>query len=135
MSTVTTTSTTGDKTIKPTVTEFIPTIDPTHKLYTRGTEHKYGDFRDDLIRDGFAVIKGAIPRDRADNYADQLYGFLEDLYAFIFLGVVDAIRSDTSADLKLQRTRIRSQQSGDHPREALAGHQREGHVRRIWPSA
>lgn len=32
-----------------------------------------------MIRDGFAVIKGAIPRERADNYADQLYKFLEDL--------------------------------------------------------
>lgn len=79
MSTVTVISTNKDKAIKPTVTEFIPTIEPTNKLYTRGTEHKYGDFRDDLIRDGFAVIKGAIPRDRADNYADQLYRFLEEL--------------------------------------------------------
>lgn len=26
-----------------------------------------------------AVIKGAIPRDRADAYADQMYGWLEGL--------------------------------------------------------
>ncbi|KAM0706050.1 hypothetical protein Q7P35_007410 [Cladosporium inversicolor] len=78
MSTITTTTTKSDKAVKATVTEFIPTINPTHKLYTRGVDHKYGDFRDNLIRDGFAVIKGAIPREKADNYADQLYSFLED---------------------------------------------------------
>ena len=83
MSSVTTTSTTSNKAVKPTVTEFIPTINPTHKLYNRGAEHKYGDFRDDLIRDGFAVIKGAIPRERAENYADQLYNFLENLYVYV----------------------------------------------------
>ncbi|KAI5198369.1 hypothetical protein E4T38_07552 [Aureobasidium subglaciale] len=50
-------------------------------LFLKGEETtKYGDFRDDLIRDGFAVIKGAIPRERADNYADQMYKFLEDLF-------------------------------------------------------
>jgi hypothetical protein len=44
-----------------------------------GTDPTYGDFRDDLIRDGFAVIKGAIPRERADKYADAMYTWLEDL--------------------------------------------------------
>lgn len=38
----------------------------------------YGDFRDDLIRDGYAVVKGAIPRDRADSYADRMYTWLEE---------------------------------------------------------
>jgi hypothetical protein len=64
----------------PTVVEFIPTADPNHKLFTRGRDHKYGDFRDDLIKDGFAVVKGAIPRERADGYAAELYKFLEELY-------------------------------------------------------
>lgn len=64
----------------PAVVEFIPTVNPNHKLFTRGRDHKYGDFRDDLIRDGFAVVKGAIPRERADAYAGELYKFLEDLY-------------------------------------------------------
>lgn len=40
----------------------------------------YGDFRDDLVRDGFAVIKGAIPRERADAYADKMFTYLEELY-------------------------------------------------------
>jgi hypothetical protein len=45
----------------------------------------YGDFRDDLIRDGFAVVKGAIPRERADTYADKMFTWLEDLYVSRYL--------------------------------------------------
>lgn len=48
-------------------------------LFGRGEDFKYGDFRDDIVRDGFAVVKGAIPRDRADMYAGQMYKWLEDL--------------------------------------------------------
>ena len=39
----------------------------------------YGDFRDDIVRDGFAVIKGAIPQDRAAQYAGEFHGYLEEL--------------------------------------------------------
>lgn len=38
-----------------------------------------GDFRDDLVRDGYAVVKGAVPRDRADGYGRAFYDFLESL--------------------------------------------------------
>jgi hypothetical protein len=83
MSTTTTTTTATATAIKaslpPPVVEYIPTANTTHKLFTRGENHRYDDFRDDLIRDGYAVIKGAIPRERADQYADQFYQFLEDL--------------------------------------------------------
>lgn len=48
-------------------------------LKVDGTDPKYGDWRDDLVRDGFAVIKGAIPRERADKYADAMYSWLEGL--------------------------------------------------------
>lgn len=41
----------------------------------------YSDWRDDLKRDGVAVVKGAIPLDRATVYADKMYQWLEDLYA------------------------------------------------------
>jgi hypothetical protein len=44
-----------------------------------GAKQSYGDFRDDLLRDGYAVIKGAIPRERADKYADAMYSWLEGL--------------------------------------------------------
>jgi hypothetical protein len=59
------------------------TLAPTTcRLFIKGEDKQYGDFRDDLVRDGFAVIKGAIPRERADGYANQMLKFLEDLYAF-----------------------------------------------------
>lgn len=39
----------------------------------------YNDWRDDLARDGYAIIKGAVPRERADKYADAMYSWLEGL--------------------------------------------------------
>lgn len=45
-----------------------------------GTDPKFGDWRDDLARDGYAVIKGAIPQERALQYADKMYSWLEGLY-------------------------------------------------------
>jgi hypothetical protein len=44
-----------------------------------GSATSFGDWRDDLARDGYVVIKGAIPRDRADQYADKMYSWLEGL--------------------------------------------------------
>jgi hypothetical protein len=40
-------------------------------------EAKFGDFRDDILRDGFAVIKGAVPRERADKYGEEMFRYLE----------------------------------------------------------
>lgn len=44
-----------------------------------GTDQTFGDFRDDLTRDGFAVVKGAIAQEKALKYADAMYSWLEDL--------------------------------------------------------
>jgi hypothetical protein len=49
------------------------------RMKVDGNDVKFGDWRDDLARDGYAVIKGAIPRERADKYADQMYSWLEGL--------------------------------------------------------
>lgn len=38
-----------------------------------------GDWRDDLIRYGYAIIKGAIPQDRALSYADRMLALAESL--------------------------------------------------------
>lgn len=43
------------------------------------TAANFGDWRDDLIRDGYAIVKGAIPRERADKYAGSMYSWLEGL--------------------------------------------------------
>jgi hypothetical protein len=44
-----------------------------------GTDPSYGDWRDDLVRDGFAVVKGAIPKQRVEKYAEKMYTLLESL--------------------------------------------------------
>jgi len=44
-----------------------------------GTDPKFGDWRDELARDGYAVVKGAIPRAKALQYADRMYSWLEGL--------------------------------------------------------
>ncbi|KAL1614334.1 hypothetical protein SLS54_009828 [Diplodia seriata] len=43
-----------------------------NRLLCSEADKTYGDFRDDLSRDGYAIIKGAIPRERADQYADDI---------------------------------------------------------------
>lgn len=61
---------------------LIPKANSVHgngRLFEKNSDFTYGDFRDDLLRDGYAVVKGAIPRERADAYAEQMYSFLEDL--------------------------------------------------------
>ncbi|KAF5526371.1 putative phytanoyl-CoA dioxygenase [Colletotrichum aenigma] len=51
----------------------------------------YGDFRDDLVRDGYVVVKGAIPRERTDKYADDMMSYLEN-----FAGGLGFDRNDPS---------------------------------------
>ena len=50
-----------------------------NRIKLDGTDRRYGDWRDDLVRDGYAVIKGAIPRERALSYANRMYGLIESL--------------------------------------------------------
>lgn len=43
----------------------------------------YGDFRDDLLRDGFAVIKGVVSRERCEQYIEKIMTWLESFpYGF-----------------------------------------------------
>lgn len=44
----------------------------------------FGDFRDDLARDGFAVIKRALPREQALSITNKIYKYVEDLYVCHF---------------------------------------------------
>jgi hypothetical protein len=48
-------------------------------LRVDGTDPVYNDWRDDLVRDGYAVIKGAIPQDKVEQYADRMYSLIEGL--------------------------------------------------------
>lgn len=49
------------------------------RLQLDGRLTKYGDFRDALGRDGYAVIKGAVPNHRALAYSNAFYTYLEGL--------------------------------------------------------
>lgn len=51
----------------------------TNRLFAEGAPTVYGDFRDDLLRDGFALVKGAVPRERAEKYGEQMFQWLEEL--------------------------------------------------------
>lgn len=74
MSTTTTTTTQTQTTLK----------GPQLGMALDGRPTNYNDFRDQLNRDGYAVIKGAVPRDRAVKYADKFLSYLEGLYAVTF---------------------------------------------------
>ena len=44
-----------------------------------GQPTQFGDWRDELNVNGYAVIKGAIPRERAEAYSDKFYSYIEGL--------------------------------------------------------
>jgi hypothetical protein len=48
---------------------------PFRDLLTRNAP--FNDWRDDLARDGYAVVKGAIPREKALEYRSRALGWLE----------------------------------------------------------
>jgi hypothetical protein len=61
---------------------------PKARMALDGSPTNYGDFRDALNRDGYAVIKSAIPLDRATKYADEFYNYLEGLYVSYILAAL-----------------------------------------------
>jgi hypothetical protein len=56
---------------------------------------KHGDFRDDLLKNGFCVVKGAVPRERADQYAEEMFNYVET-----FKGGLGFKRDDPSTYLE-----------------------------------
>ncbi|KAK8070560.1 hypothetical protein PG997_010763 [Apiospora hydei] len=61
---------------KPGSGNLIPKPSGPNKLFAQPDQH-FNDFRDDILRDGYAVIKGAVPRARADAYAESMWTYLE----------------------------------------------------------
>ena len=68
----TTATTVGTAQVNPNLHGFV-------RMRVDGTDRHFGDFRDDLTRDGFAIVKGAIPKEKALKYADEMYSWLEGL--------------------------------------------------------
>jgi hypothetical protein len=54
----------------------VPQPSGPNKLFAK-PGHVYGDFRDDVMRDGFCVVKGAVPLERAEKYVEEIYQYLE----------------------------------------------------------
>ncbi|KAJ5882445.1 uncharacterized protein N7529_001117 [Penicillium soppii] len=48
------------------------------RMRVDGTDREFGDFRDELTKNGFVVVKGAIPREKALRYADKMNSWLEN---------------------------------------------------------
>ncbi|KAL3445281.1 hypothetical protein BJX65DRAFT_309995 [Aspergillus insuetus] len=48
------------------------------RLFSKGVDVEYGDFRDSLLRNGYAVVKGAVPSHKALAYSDEIFQWLED---------------------------------------------------------
>ncbi|KIW88822.1 uncharacterized protein Z519_10306 [Cladophialophora bantiana CBS 173.52] len=48
------------------------------RMHLDGRPTNYGDFRDELNENGYVVIEGAIPRERADKYADEFLSYMEN---------------------------------------------------------
>jgi hypothetical protein len=55
------------------------TQQPILRLRLDGSDGSFGDWQDDLIKNGYAVIKGAIPKERAAKYVDEMHEWLESL--------------------------------------------------------
>ena len=65
-------------TAEPTLT-LTATAPVEHRLKVDGSDPAYGDWRDDLVKDGYAVIKGVIPAEKVEGYADRMYSLMESL--------------------------------------------------------
>lgn len=47
------------------------------------TNVETGDWRDQLYRDGYYVVKGVLPKDKAQSYVDRMFSWLESFpYGF-----------------------------------------------------
>jgi hypothetical protein len=56
------------------------------KVYSEGSytaeprvdvQKHHGDWRDQLVQDGYVVLKGVVPADRAQSYLDSIFNWLE----------------------------------------------------------
>ncbi|GKT51935.1 uncharacterized protein ColSpa_12116 [Colletotrichum spaethianum] len=65
------------KTESVSVAPLIPEPAGPSKLFSKQGV-SYGDFRDDLVRDGYVVVKGAVPKERAAKYGEEMMSYLEN---------------------------------------------------------
>lgn len=59
-------------------TEFAAaTTSKSQSQNTKDQKTEYGDWRDDFFRDGYVIIKGVLPKDRARQYQHEALTWLE----------------------------------------------------------
>ncbi|KAL3475855.1 hypothetical protein BJX99DRAFT_270840 [Aspergillus californicus] len=46
-------------------------------ILAKGSKEKFGDWRDDFFSNGYTVVKGAIPRDRANQYRERAMAWFQ----------------------------------------------------------
>ena len=47
------------------------------EMQTINTHQKHGDWRDDLFRDGFVVVKNVISPEKSQGYIEEMFSWLE----------------------------------------------------------
>ena len=52
-------------------------LSPTEKTPQLDLNVTYGDFRDELARNGFCVVPGILSQEKCDHYIDRMYTWLE----------------------------------------------------------
>lgn len=55
------------------------TTSEVEQLRLKASNSPVNDWQTDLARDGYAVVKGAVAKEKAAEYAERMYKYLEDL--------------------------------------------------------
>lgn len=71
--------TTATKTKTCPITDKLEAKPPGPNQIYKQKNASYGDWRDDLARDGYVVVKGVIPKEHALAYSEEVFDYLENL--------------------------------------------------------
>lgn len=60
-------------------TQTLTQASEVEQLRLKASKNPVNDWQADLIRDGYAVVKGAVAKEKAAKYAERMYQYLEGL--------------------------------------------------------
>lgn len=60
-------------------TQTATQISEVEQLRLKASNSPANDWQADLARDGYAVVKGAVAKEKAAKYAERMYQYLEGL--------------------------------------------------------
>lgn len=61
------------------LTQTSTQISEVEQLRLKASNSPVNDWQADLARDGYAVVKGAVAKEKAAQYAERMYKYFEDL--------------------------------------------------------